>query len=187
MIPHLDMIRIHTRLPLADPEKITETLCESLSKLQKPLYLSLHINHAHELTPEVRQAITALDKAGCILLSQSVLLKGVNDNAETLESLFRALITLKVQPYYLHHPDLAPGTSHFRLSLSEGQALFKKLQGRVSGICLPTYMLDIPGGYGKVPVTADHIKPLEDGTYIVTDNEGREHAYPESAQTGGTV
>lgn len=180
-IEHVQVVRIHTRVPIADPAKVTETLSQALAR-NKPVYVVLHINHAQEITPEVEHAISNLQNTGCVLLSQSVLLKGVNDNAETLEALFRRLITLKVKPYYLHHPDLAPGTSHFRLSLEEGQNIMKSLQGRVSGICLPRYMLDIPGGHGKVPVNPCYIKELETGDHSVEDYQGNEHLYPPKAK-----
>ncbi len=174
-IEHVQVIRIHTRVPAADPKRITDELCTTL-KRDKAIYVAVHINHAQEITSDVKTALKMLHEAGCVLLSQSVLLKGVNDNAETLEELFRALAALRVKPYYLHHPDLAPGTSHFRLSLREGKALMKKLLGRVSGICQPHYMLDIPGGHGKIPVTSDYIRENGDD-YTVTDFQGNTHNY----------
>ncbi len=177
-IQHVQVIRIHSRIPIAAPNKITDALCAALTR-QKVVYMAVHINHANEITPEVELALSKLHKAGCVLLSQSVLLKGVNDSAETLETLFRKLITLRVKPYYLHHPDFAPGTSHFRLSIKEGQAIMRKLLGRVSGICQPHYMLDIPGGDGKVPINPCYIEALKDGTtYSIEDYKGRNHLYP---------
>ena len=112
------------------------------------------------------------------MLSQSVLLKGVNDNAKTLEQLYRSLVALGIKPYYLHHPDFAPGTSHFRLSIKEGQEIVKQLQGRLSGLCQPTYMLDIPGGHGKIPITPCYIKELEENTYTVKNYKGESYSYP---------
>ena len=176
-IDHVRVIRIHTRVPIADPKRVTPALLEAL-KTDKPIYLVAHINHAQEITRDVRYFITALINQNIMVLSQSVLLKGVNDNPQTLETLFRELITLRIKPYYLHHPDLAPGTSHFRLSIDEGQAILKALQGRVSGICLPTYMLDIPGGHGKVPLTPCYLKELENGTYSVKNYKGESFTYP---------
>ena len=111
------------------------------------------------------------------MLSQSVLLKGVNDDAATLEALFRALVAARIKPYYLHHPDLAPGTAHFRVSLAKGRALMKALRGRVSGLALPTYVLDVPGGHGKVPVGAGYVEE-KDGAWIVEDPSGLRHPYP---------
>ena len=176
-IPHVKVIRIHTRIPAADPKRITDELCAAL-KREKAVYVAVHINHAQEITPDVETALKKLQEAGCVLLSQSVLLKGVNDNPQALEDLFRALAALRVKPYYLHHPDLAPGTSHFRLSLRDGKNIVRKLLGRVSGICQPHYMLDIPGGHGKVPVTNDYITEQSNDEYIVEDYEGRQHHYP---------
>lgn len=177
-IPHVKIIRIHSRVPIADPKRITHELADTLSAITKPVYMAVHINHAQEITDDVRTSLKKLHKTGCVLLSQSVLLKGVNDNAEILETLFKELLSLRVKPYYLHHPDFAKGTSHFRLSIKEGQAIMKQLQGRISGLCMPHYMLDIPGGHGKVPLTPCYLKPLENDEYIVTDRKGRGHHYP---------
>lgn len=179
-IEHVQTIRIHSRIPIADPEKISKALCRALDR-EKPIYMVVHINHAQEITTQVERALRQLHKAGCVLLSQSVLLKGVNDDVQTLETLFKALITLRVKPYYLHHPDLAPGTSHFRLSIREGQRIFKQLLGRISGICRPHYMLDIPGGGGKVPLNNDYVRALSGGTYEITDYQGRTHIYTSEA------
>ncbi len=176
-IPHVQVIRIHTRVPLADPVRITPQLCDMLRACTKPLYMAVHVNHVQELSPEVHTALKILHESGVVLLSQSVLLKGINDSAEVLEALFRALVARKVKPYYLHHPDLAAGTSHFRVSIAEGQALMQALQGRVSGVCLPTYMLDIPAGHGKVPLTPCYIAPDPQGGYQVTDYRGTTHLY----------
>jgi lysine 2,3-aminomutase len=120
-----------------------------------------------------------LVRTGIPVLSQSVLLRGVNDDAAVLEALFRGLVAMRVKPYYLHHPDLAPGTGHFRLGIDEGQRLVAALRGRVSGLCQPTYVLDIPGGFGKVPVAASAARPAsEPGGWLVTDPAGTEHRYP---------
>ncbi len=185
-IEHVRVIRIHTRVPIADPKRINNKLIKAIEEntdwsvlsARKPVYLVVHVNHAQEITQDVRIALHALRQSGCILLSQSVLLKGVNNAPQTLENLFRELVTLGVKPYYLHHPDLAPGTSHFRLSIEAGQKIVKSLQGRVSGICLPTYMLDIPGGHGKIPLTPCFIKQLENDTYSVENYKGESFTYP---------
>ena len=177
-IEHVQIIRIHTRVPIADPARITKDLLKTLSAVEKPLYTVLHINHAQEISPAVKTALEALRSAGSTLLTQSVLLKGVNDSVNALETLFRTLVTLHVKPYYLHHPDLAPGTSHFRLSIKEGQALMHALQGRISGLCLPTYILDIPGGHGKVPINPAYHEALEANRYMIEDPKGINHHYP---------
>lgn len=176
-IKHVQVIRIHTRIPIADPERMTKKLTETL-KRNKPVYMVVHINHAQEISGPVTKTLKALHESGCTLLSQSVLLKGINDNPETLEELFRTLIGVNVKPYYLHHPDMAPGTSHFRLSIKEGQKIMSTLQGRLSGLCLPTYMLDIPGGHGKIPITPGYLQHIRDGQYIAEDPKGITHHYP---------
>lgn len=170
---HVKVVRFHTRIPIAAPERVSAEMVAALQGEGVTSYVVIHANHARELGPEARAAIARLVEAGIPVLSQSVLLRGVNDNAQTLADLFRALVECRVKPYYLHHPDLAPGTAHFRLSITEGQDLMRQLRGRVSGLCLPTYVLDIPGGHGKVPLTPGYV---EDGR--VTDYCGGVHAYP---------
>ncbi len=186
-IEHVQIIRIHTRVPIADPARITDEYVQAISEsCTKPLYIALHTNHPDELNDGAAGAIAKLHGIGATLLSQSVLLRGVNDHAGTLERLFRKLITLHVKPYYLHHPDMAKGTSHFRLPLKEGIAIYKALLGRVSGICQPSYMLDIPGGFGKIPINAGYVEELNDGHYLVEDYQGNRHTYiddpPENAK-----
>lgn len=176
-IPHVQVIRFHTRVPVADPARITDDVIAALQS-DKAVYVVLHANHAQELRDAVRACVKKFVVAGIPLLSQSALLRGVNDKPEALENLFRALTAMKVKPYYLHHPDLAPGTSHFRLTIEQGQSLMRGLQGRVSGIAVPRYVLDIPGGHGKVPVEPRWIEPAADGNgYAVRDYRGGTHAY----------
>ncbi len=176
-IPHVKTIRFHTRLPVSDPARVTKELAQALVS-DKATYLVIHANHARELTAEAIQSFKTLRDAGAILLSQSVLLRGVNDDVETLENLFRGLVENGVKPYYLHHPDLVEGTAHFQLSLAEGQELMKQLRGRVSGLCWPTYVLDIPNGFGKVPVNETYVTRTPDGRYLVEDYQGGKHIYP---------
>jgi lysine 2,3-aminomutase len=143
------------------------------------VYVVVHANHPRELTPAMRDAVTRLVRAGIPVLSQSVLLRGVNDDATVLEALFRGLVAMRVKPYYLHHPDLAPGTSHFRLGIQEGRRLASALRGRVSGLCQPTYVLDIPGGHGKVPIGASAATPDgQTGCWVIEDSTGCKHPYP---------
>jgi lysine 2,3-aminomutase len=184
-IKHVQVIRIHTRVPVADPDRITSDLCEALTS-DKALYVSLHVNHAQELTEDVRSAIARLRRADCVLLSQSVLLRGVNDNVDALEDLFRQLTALRVKPYYLHHPDLARGTGHFRLPVSEGQDLMRGLKARASGLCQPHYMLDIPGGHGKVPIGPSYIENEDSARCTLRDHQGRRHSYPPSPAAAGS-
>ncbi|MCX8509585.1 MAG: lysine-2,3-aminomutase-like protein [Rhodobacteraceae bacterium] len=174
-IPHLGIIRFHTRVPVVSPERITPALIRAL-KVRQAVYIVIHTNHAQELTEAARAALARLADAGIPLLSQTVLLKGINDNADTLENLFRTLLRHRVKPYYLHHCDLARGTSHFRTTIAEGQAIMESLRGRLSGAALPTYVLDIPGGFGKVPIGPAYLTP-EAGGWRVTDPRGRSHLY----------
>ncbi|KIL99915.1 Lysyl-lysine 2 3-aminomutase [Paramagnetospirillum magnetotacticum MS-1] len=174
-IGHVELIRIHSRVPVSDPGRITPDLATVLGGGDKPVWLAVHVNHPREVSPLASAGLSMLARAGVPLLSQTVLLKGVNDRADVLDDLFRALIRNRVRPYYLHHPDLAPGTSHFRPSIKEGQALMRVLRGRLSGIAQPTYVLDIPGGAGKVPVGPGYWDG-EEG--VVIDPNDAEHSYP---------
>jgi lysine 2,3-aminomutase len=177
-IPHVAVIRFHTRVPIADPRRVRPTLVAALTA-EKAVYIIVHANHPTELTEPVRQAVSRLVRAGIPVLSQSVLLRGVNDDPRVLEALFRGLVAMRVKPYYLHHPDLARGTAHFRLGIDEGQRLVGMLRGRVSGLCQPSYVLDIPGGYGKVPIGRCAVQPHdEEGRWIVEDPSGAPHVYP---------
>lgn len=175
-IPHVKVIRWHTRVPVADPNRVSAQLVDALEARGKAVYVTLHANHARELTDDARGACARIIDAGIPMLSQTVLLKGVNDNAETLAALMRAFVETRIKPYYLHHLDAAPGTSHFRTTIAEGQALMRALRGRLSGLAQPTYVLDIPGGHGKVPVGPGYLGG--DGT-SVTDPGGAVHDYPE--------
>ncbi|WP_225026056.1 lysine-2,3-aminomutase-like protein [Xinfangfangia pollutisoli] len=172
----VELVRFHTRVPVVAPGKVTEALAEVLDR-RLPVWLVLHVNHAEELTPAAGAALRRLNRAGVPLLSQTVLLKGVNAEAGVLEDLFRALLRHRVKPYYLHHPDLAKGTGHFRLTLAEGQAIMAALRGRLTGIGQPLYVLDIPGGHGKVPVGPGYLQPDGAGAWLVTDPQGRLHSY----------
>jgi lysine 2,3-aminomutase len=141
------------------------------------VYVVLHCNHPREVTKPLAAAVLRLIKAGVPVLSQSVLLKGVNADAATLEALFRALVAARIKPYYLHHPDLAPGTTHFRTDLAAGRALMRGLRGRLSGLAQPTYVLDLPGGHGKVPVGPAYAEEKDDA-WTVEDPGGKRHRYP---------
>lgn len=176
-IPHLDVVRFHTRVPVVAPQRVDGDLLAALRPDRLAVWVVLHINHADELTPEACAALARLADAGLPLLAQSVLLKGVNADPAVLEALFRALIRLRVKPYYLHHCDLARGTSHFRTSVAEGQAIMAALRGRMSGTCLPTYVLDLPGGHGKVPLGPDYLESGNAGHWRVRDWRGNWHDY----------
>ncbi len=179
-IAHVGVVRIHTRVPVVAPERVTAALVTALTS-RLAVWVVVHTNHADELTPAARASLARLVDAGLPLLSQTVLLRGVNDEATVLEALFRALVGLRVKPYYLHHCDLARGAGHFRTTIAAGQAIMAALRGRMSGTCLPTYVLDIPGGHGKVPIGPQYIRAadggLADGGWDVTDWRGAVHRY----------
>jgi len=175
-IEHVQVIRFHTRVPVVDPARVSARLVAALDT-EKALYVAIHANHPRELTPEFRAACRKLARTGIPLLGQTVLLKGVNDDDGVLETLFRGLVASRVKPYYLHHPDLARGTGHFRVDLQEGQALMRALRGRVSGLCQPSYVLDLPGGHGKVPVGPCYADPVEGGGWMVEDFSGGRRRY----------
>jgi lysine 2,3-aminomutase len=177
-IPHVKIVRFHSRVPVVDPGHVNAALIKAVKSSGKTVYVALHANHARELSPEARAACSRLVDSGIAMVSQSVLLRGVNDDPETLADLMRAFVEARVKPYYLHHPDLAPGTSHFRVSIEKGQAIVTALRGRISGLCQPTYVLDIPGGYGKAPLGEGAAEPIGEGCHAVTDFRGQTHVYP---------
>jgi lysine 2,3-aminomutase len=171
-IDSVKVLRWHTRVPAVDPGRVTESLAAALRSPTKAVYLALHANHPREITPAVRAACARLIDAGIVMVSQTVLLRGVNDDPETLAALMRAFVECRIKPYYLHHLDPAPGTDRFRLTIAEGQAIARQLRGRLSGLAQPTYVLDTPGGHGKVPVGPAY---LDDGR--VADPGGTWHDY----------
>jgi lysine 2,3-aminomutase len=193
-IDHVKIIRIHTRVPVADPGRISADMVAALKVPNATCWVALHANHARELTRDARAACARLIDAGIPMVSQSVLLRGVNDHTSALEDLMRAFVECRIKPYYLHHGDLAPGTAHLRTTLAHGQELMRTLRGRVSGLCQPDYVLDIPGGAGKSPVGPNYLLPqnpvageiaAQDGReardetrYRITDYCGEVHLYP---------
>lgn len=178
-IAHVKIVRIHTRIPVADPARVTTELVGALRISGATTWIAIHANHPREFDDHARSAIARLADAGLPLVSQSVLLRGVNDEKTTLTALMRGFVENRIKPYYLHHGDLAPGTSHLRTTIEEGQALMRELRGRVSGLCQPTYVLDIPGGHGKSPLDSSYL--VKDGkAYRLSDYCGDVHAYPPS-------
>jgi lysine 2,3-aminomutase len=177
-IQHVKVVRLHTRVPVVEPDRIDSALIAALGASGKTTYVALHANHPRELTAAARAACKRLTGGGIVMISQSVLLRGVNDDVEVLAGLMRGFVEAGVKPYYLHHPDLAPGTGHFRVSIGEGQALVAALRGKLSGICQPTYVLDIPGGHGKTPLARSMIEDKGAGCYAVSDFRGNVHDYP---------
>jgi lysine 2,3-aminomutase len=179
-IEHVKVIRVHSRVPVATPERVTRDVVRALQCPGKATYVVLHVNHPRELTRAARGACARFIDAGIPMLSQSVLLRGVNDDAATLGALMRALVESRIKPYYLHHGDLARGTAHLRTSIAEGQHLMRALRGRYSGLCQPTFVLDIPGGHGKVPVGPSYLVPpnCRESAASVMDPDGRLHPCP---------
>lgn len=165
---HLKVIRWHTRVPVVDPGRVTPDFVDAIAATSKAVWVAIHVNHPREMTEGAPAAIARLRKAGLSLVSQSVLLKGVNDDVDTLADLMEGLIGVGVKPYYLHHADLAPGTSHFRTTIAEGQALVRALQARVSGLAMPGYVLDIPGGVSKAPLMPAYLREGTEGTQVMS-------------------
>ena len=180
-IEHVAVVRLHSRVPIVDPGRVTDELVSAIKPRRAALWLGVHCNHPRELAPAARAALDRLADAGIPLLGQTVLLAGVNDSVETLDQLMRALVTARVKPYYLHHPDLVRGTGHFRVPIARGQELMRQLRGRLSGLAQPTYVLDVPGGHGKVPVGPGYLGGYlgdDPDALLVRDAFGETHRYP---------
>lgn len=175
-IDSVAVVRLHTRVPIVDPERMTNEMLNALELSNKACYLVIHANHANEFSSQAQAVCKRLVQSGVVLLGQSVLLKGINDNIDALSDLMRTMIRNRIKPYYLHHADLAKGTSHFRTTIKQGQDLMQQLRGRFSGICQPTYVLDIPGGHGKVPIHHNYVQESE-SCYCIEDYRGQVHAY----------
>ncbi|ACB24724.1 lysine 2,3-aminomutase [Methylobacterium sp. PvP062] len=179
-IAHVRVMRVHTRVPVVKPDLVSDALVRALKRFGRAVFVAVHANHPREFTAAASAACARLVDAGIPLVGQSVLLRGVNDEAATLEALMRTLVENRIKPYYLHHGDLAPGTAHLRTDVAEGQALMRALRGRLSGLAQPTYVLDIPGGHGKVPIGPGYLRDTPDGVRV-TDPGGQDHAYPPKA------
>jgi lysine 2,3-aminomutase len=177
-IDHVKVVRFHTRVPVVDPGAVTDEMVAALKVPGKAVYVALHANHARELAPAARAACARIIDAGIPMLSQTVLLRGVNDDPDALGGLMRAFVENRIRPYYLHHGDHAPGTGHLRTTVDEGRALMRAIRGRFSGLCQPTYVLDIPDGHGKVPIGPDYLASAGE----VEDPNGGAHAYPPVAK-----
>jgi lysine 2,3-aminomutase len=179
-IAHVGVVRFHTRVPVVKPDIIDEAFVRAI-KTPKAVYVVLHVNHARELSEDAQRACARLIDAGLPMLSQTVLLRNVNADTTTLRTLFKRLVELRIKPYYLHHGDLARGTGHFRTSITEGQELMRTLRGHISGLCQPTYVLDIPGGHGKVPIGPNYLTEIEPGRFVVCDHGNHAHDYSDLA------
>jgi len=174
-IDHVAVIRLHTRVPVVDPRRIDTALLSAL-RSDKAVFVALHANHPREITDAAAQACRLIIASGIPIVSQTVLLKGINDDVAVLEALFRRFVSLRIKPYYLHQADLAPGTAHFRTTIDAGQELMRRLRGRLSGLAQPHYVLDIPGGYGKVPIGPEYLTGAETpGCWEVLDYLGNHH------------
>ncbi len=169
-IPHIDIIRIHTRTPSSLPQRVTDALVNIIKKYH-PVYINTHFNHPAEITDVAASACTRLADAGIPLGCQTVLLKGVNDNEAVMRELMLKLLRLRVKPYYLHQADLVKGTTHFRTSVQTGVDILKSLQIDASGLCIPSYMIDLPGGCGKIPLQQEYVKNIEGGNLTATNDK----------------
>ena len=176
-IPHLAMIRIHTRVPGVLPGRIDARLTQLLSRFH-PLYVNIQFNHPDEITPDATRACSLLADAGIPLGSQTVLLKEVNDDPRVMMTLMQKLLNIRVRPYYLHHADPVEGTRHFRTSLQTGLHIMAYLRGRLSGMGVPQYMIDLPGGGGKVPILPEYVLKSGPDTLTVRNYEGKVFTYP---------
>jgi lysine 2,3-aminomutase len=175
-IPHVEIVRIGSRVPVTLPERITESLCAVLRRAH-PLFLNTHFNHPRELTPEAQEACRRLSDAGIPLGNQTVLLRGVNDEPEAMADLLRGLLRMRVRPYYLHHMDLVSGTAHFRTRIERGLSLLSALRGKVSGLAIPHYVIDLPGGKGKIPLQPGYLESLGE-TAILRTPQGERVEFP---------
>jgi lysine 2,3-aminomutase len=179
-IPHVEFLRIGTRIPIFLPQRITPELCVMLKQFH-PLFMSVHTNHPRELTTEVRDALGRLADAGIPLGNQSVLLKHVNDDAEVMKALVQKLLMCRVKPYYLYQCDLIAGSAHLRASVAKGLEIMEKLRGHTTGYAVPTYVIDAPGGGGKVPVNPEYVLCRNAGRVLIRNFEGKIFEYPENA------
>lgn len=173
-IPHIKMIRFHTRTPAVYPMRVNDRFLESIQQAA-PYTIVIHINHQREITGEFVESVKRLRGTGALVLSQTVLMKDINDSAATLAKLFKGLVEIGVKPYYLHHLDPAAGTHHFRTSVEEGKKIMLELRGHIPGTCIPEYVIDTPGGYGKIPVF--WFQHTSDKTYEATSFEGKNIVY----------
>ncbi len=176
---HVKVVRYHSRVPVVAPERITPAMIHALKAANRPVYVAVHANHPLEFGPEAQEALAQLADAGFVLVGQTVLLNGVNADALILRALFQAMVANRITPLYLHHPDLAPGTGHFRLSIAEGQALYAQLRGTLSGTAIPAYMLDLPGGHGKVEIGASRLSTIAQGNSVQGNGVQGEAGAPE--------
>jgi lysine 2,3-aminomutase len=178
-IPHVEFLRIGTRIPIFLPQRITPALCDVLKKFH-PLFLSVHSNHPRELTTEVRAALGRLADAGIPLGNQSVLLKHVNDNATIMKAHVQKLLMCRVKPYYIYQCDLITGSAHLRTSVRRGLEIMEQLRGHTTGYAVPQFVIDAPGGGGKVPINPDYVLSKNEERVVIRNFEGKIFEYPEA-------
>jgi lysine 2,3-aminomutase len=181
-IPHVDIIRIGTRVPVVMPMRITDELVSMLKKYH-PIWINTHFNHPNEITPDSERACTKIVDAGIPLGNQSVLLKGINDNAETMKTLLLKLVHMRVRPYYLYQCDLSQGISHFRTNVDVGVDIIHKLTGNISGYAVPKYVIDAPGGGGKIPVNYGYVLSKDDKEVVMENYLGKIYKYPQPVES----
>jgi lysine 2,3-aminomutase len=175
-IPHIEIVRLHTRMPSQLPERITPALCETIRK-HHPVFVNVHVNHPDELTPATRAALGRLADAGCPLGSQTVLLKGVNDDPAVMKRLMQELLRCRVRPYYLYQADLVAGAEHFRTSVAKGLEIIAALRGWTSGLAVPHFVIDAPGGGGKIPLVPNYVQAISDREIVLRNYAGETYRY----------
>lgn len=176
-IPHVEIIRIGSRVPSTLPQRITQELCDAL-KPYHPIYMMVHFSHPRELTPEAKEACELLANNGFPLMNQTVLLKGVNDDPQIIKDLFKGLLRIRVKPYYLYQGDLTAGAAHFRTSLKRGLEIMEALRGHTSGLAVPYYVIDAPGGGGKIPILPEYLLKCDEKEVVLRNYEGKIFRYP---------
>jgi lysine 2,3-aminomutase len=181
-IPHVEMVRLGTKVPVVMPQRVTSSLARMLSRYNSPLWINIHFTHPDELTPETRQACNRLADAGIPLGSQTVLLQGINDKAETLRKLYQGLLQVRVRPYYLYQCDPILGSSHFRTPVEKGIEMIQGLRGHTTGLAVPQYVIDAPGGGGKVPLLPEYNRGRDGGDIVLRNYEGKLFRYPDVIQ-----
>ena len=175
-IPHVEIIRIGTRIPCSQPERIDQELCDMLKKYH-PVYMNIHFNHPDEITPESEKACSMLANSGIPLGSQTVLLKGVNDNIGTMKKLMQGLLKMRVKPYYIYQADPVEGTKHLRTRVETGLEIIEGLRGHTSGLCVPHFVIDAPGGGGKIPILPEYVLSMDDEKVVLRNYEGKTFEY----------
>ncbi|HZZ57656.1 MAG TPA: KamA family radical SAM protein [Opitutaceae bacterium] len=185
-IPHVEFIRIGSRIPVFLPQRITPELCEVFRR-HGPVWMSIHVNHPRECTAELRDACERLSFAGVPLGNQSVLLRGVNDDAEVMKALVHRLLRMRVRPYYLYQMDLITGGSHFRVDVRKGVEIIRALRGHTTGYAIPQYVIDAPGGGGKVPINPDYVERITEDEIVLRNYEGDLYSYPLRPKSGSNL